>query len=182
MSNDAVTAFIGTDRIASGPAAELVETLAARGGGPHPDGLRVFSDRTGAEVDLNLSGRPAEDRPPTGFRPDGTRSRGPGRPKLGVKAREVTLLPRHWDWLACQRGGASAHLRRLVEEAMRADAPPASAGRDAAYAFLTAIAGDFPGYEAAIRALYAEGGKGFAASMKTWPDDVRDHACKLAGL
>lgn len=182
MTTDTLTAFHGTERIASGPSDGLVQTLAARFEGPHPDGLRVFSDRTGAEVDLNLSGRPAETRPPTGFRPDGSRSRGPGRPKLGVKAREVTLLPRHWDWLASQRGGASAHLRRLVEDAMRTDAPPAPAGRDAAYAFLTAIAGDFPGYEAAIRALYAEGGKGFAASMAGWPADVRDHARTLSGL
>lgn len=182
MTADHLTAFIGTDRIASGPSDDLAETLAARGGGPHPDGLRVFSDRTGAEVDLNLSGRPAEDRAPHGFRPDGTRSRGPGRPKLGVKAREVTLLPRHWEWLARQRGGASASLRRLVEEAMRTDETPTAAGRDAAYAFLTAIAGDLAGYETAIRALYAEGGRDFAAALQDWPADVRDHARRLAGL
>lgn len=180
------TAFIGPRRVAQGPAESLAATLAARGDGAHPEGLLVFSDRTGAQVDLNLSGRPAEARDPKGFRPDGTPRRGPGRPKLGVKAREVTLLPRHWDWLAGQRGGASAALRRLVEAEMRRSPAPdpatAPAGRDAAYAFLTAIAGDLPGYEAAIRALYSDGGKGFAAAMAGWPEDIRDHARTLAGL
>ncbi|MCB1350168.1 MAG: DUF2239 family protein [Paracoccaceae bacterium] len=179
---DTYTAFIGPTRLASGPKDSLIATLAARGGGAHPDGLLVFSDRTGAQVDLNLSGRTAEARPTGGFRPDGAPQRGRGRPKLGVKAREVTLLPRHWDWLATQRGGASAALRRLVEAEMRTTPPPAAAGRDAAYAFLTAIAGNLPGYEAAIRALYAEGGRDFAAAMAGWPEDIRAHALHLAGL
>ena len=184
MKTETYTAFIGSDRVAQGPEASLAPTLTALGHGAHPAGLLVFCDRTGAQVDLNLSGRAPETRPPNGFRPDGTPQRGPGRPKLGVKAREVTLLPRHWDWLATQRGGASAALRRLVDAEMRA-APPvpaAAAGRDAAYAFLTAIAGDLPGYEAVIRALYAEGGKKFAAAMAVWPDDIRAHARALAGL
>lgn len=182
MNIDTYTAFIGTARVAQGPADALTATLTTLGHGAHPEGLLVFSDRTGAQVDLNLSGRTAEDRPPKGFRPDGTPQRGPGRPKLGVKAREVTLLPRHWDWLARQRGGASGTLRRLVEAAMRETSPAPVAGRDAAYAFLTAIAGDWPGYETAIRALYAEGGKGFAAAIAVWPDDIRAYARALAGL
>ena len=183
---DSYTAFIGHRRVAQGPADTLAATLAARGEGAHPEGLLVFSDRTGAQVDLNLSGRAPEHRPPRGFRPDGTPQRGPGRPKLGVKAREVTLLPRHWDWLAKQRGGASAALRRLVEAEMRRTPEPdratAPAGRDAAYAFLSAIAGNLPGYEEAIRALYGDGGKGFAAAIAGWPEDIRDHARGLAGL
>lgn len=182
MGTETYTAFIHTTRVAQGSKDTLATALAALGGGAHPEGLLVFSDRTGAQVDLNLSGRAPEDRPPKGFRPDGTPQRGPGRPKLGVKAREVTLLPRHWDWLAKQRGGASAALRRLVEDAMRDAAPAGAAGRDAAYAFLTAIAGDLPGYEAAIRALYAEGGKDFATAIANWPDDIRTHARDLAGL
>ncbi len=180
MNTDSHTAFIGTARVARGPKETLATTLAAMGHGAHPEGLLVFSDRTGAQTDLNLSGRPAEDRAPRGFRPGGARR--PGRPKLGVTAREVTLLPRHWDWLATQRGGASAALRRLVEEALRADAPAPVAGRDAAYAFLTAIAGDLPGYEDAIRALYADGGARFAAAIAAWPDDIGAHARELAGL
>lgn len=182
METETYTAFIGPDRVAQGPEAAVAVTLTALGQGAHPAGLLVFSDRTGAQVDLNLSGRAPENRPPKGFRPGGARR--PGRPKLGVKSREVTLLPRHWDWLATQRGGASAALRRLVEAEIRA-APPApttAAGRDAAYAFLTAIAGDLPGFEAAIRALYAEGGRDFATAMASWPEDIRTHARALAGL
>lgn len=178
--SETFTAFIGHARVAHGPGDRITAALAARGEGPHPEGLLVFSDRTGAQVDLNLSGRTPEDRPPKGFRPDGLPRRGPGRPKLGVKSREVTLLPRHWDWLAGQRGGASATLRRLVETAMRE--APSVAGRDAAYAFLTAIAGDLPGYEEAIRALYAQGGRDFVATTAGWPDDIRNHARTLAGL
>lgn len=182
MNPETYTAFIRTTRVAQGSQDSVAAALTALDLGAHPEGLLVFSDRTGAQIDLNLSGRPAEDRPPKGFRPGGGPRRGPGRPKLGVKAREVTLLPRHWDWLAQQRGGASAALRRLVEDAMRQATPPATAGRDAAYAFLTAIAGDLPGYETAIRALYAEGGKAFATAMAGWPDDIRAHARALAGL
>ena len=175
------TAFIGTARVAQGPVEPLTAALIAFGHGPHPSGLLVFNDRTGAETDLNLSGRAPDDRPPQGFRPDGTARRGPGRPRLGVKAREVILLPRHWDWLAKERGGASATLRRLVEAAMRdADANTAP-GPDAAFSFLTAIAGDLPGYEAAIRALYADGGAGFAGAIAGWPEDIRAYALRLAG-
>lgn len=180
MSRETYTAFIGTRRIASGPEAELAAALAALGKGPHPQGLLVFSDRSGRQVDLNLSGRPPEDRPAKGFRPGGARR--PGRPKLGVTAREVTLLPRHWDWLAGQRGGASAALRRLVEEAIRAAPPEAPGGRDAAFAFITAIAGDRPGYEDAIRWLYAGDRDGFSGAMRHWPEDIRAHALLLAEM
>jgi len=177
MSTPRLTAFIGPTRVAAGTAEELIAALAPLGA--HPEGLLVFSDRTGQPTDLNLSGTCAPERAPQGFRPDGSRSR--GRPKLGVKAREVTLLPRHWAWLAGQRGGASASLRRLVEAAMGAEAPkPGSA--DAAYAFLTAIAGDLPGYEAVIRALFAGDGDGATAGMADWPGDIRAYAADLAGL
>lgn len=165
MSDETFTAFIGPERVAQGPREVLQRTLADRG--PHPEGLAVFSDQTGRETDLDLSGRPAP--APR------------GRPKLGVKAREVTLLPRHWDWLRSQRGGASAALRRLVEAAMAED-DPSGPNPDAAYRFLTAIAGDRPGYEAALRALYASDRDGFTAAMTGWPDDIRTHALTLARL
>ncbi len=86
-------------------------------------------------------------------RPRGTTNqpaepRGRGRPKLGVVAREVTLLPRHWDWLNAQPGGASVALRKLVEQARRAngDADRARAAREAAYHFMSAMAGDLPAF------------------------------------
>ena len=107
---------------------------------------------------------------------------GPGRPRLGVVAREVTLLPRHWDWLNDQPGGASAALRRLVDQARKANA-----GRDrirraqeATYRFMSAMAGDEPGFEEATRALFAGRPAVFDALTDAWPPDVRDHSRKLA--
>jgi hypothetical protein len=99
-----------------------------------------------------------------------------------VVAREVTLLPRHWEWLAAQPGGASVALRTRVEEARRggADADRRRAARDAAYRFVSAVAGDLPGFEEAARALFADDREGFGARVAAWPEDVRDHALALA--
>ncbi|HDR9526974.1 TPA: DUF2239 family protein, partial [Burkholderia stabilis] len=105
-----------------------------------------------------------------------------GRPKLGVVSREVTLLPRHWEWLATQPGGASVALRKLVEDARRTHAA-ADRHRDAqtrAYHFMSAMAGDLPGFEEAARALYANDPARLAELVSGWPDDVRDHALALA--
>ncbi|RKP59042.1 DUF2239 family protein [Pararobbsia silviterrae] len=114
----------------------------------------------------------------------GAEPRGRGRPKLGVVAREVTLLPRHWAWLAAQPGGASVALRKLVEEARRArEADDARrAAKDRAYHFMSAIAGDLPGFEEAIRALYADDRARMDALIVDWPDDIRDHARALADV
>lgn len=108
--------------------------------------------------------------------------RGRGRPKLGVVAREVTLLPRHWAWLAEQPGGASVALRKLVEAASRAGADKDRRCRDAerAYHFMQTIAGDLPGFEEAIRVLFAHDRTGLEAVLHSWPRDVRDHALRLA--
>jgi hypothetical protein len=99
-----------------------------------------------------------------------------------VQAREVTLLPRHWDWLASQPGGASVTLRRLVDAARKAQQEKASprAAMDAAYHFLTVMAGDRPGYEDAMRALYAKDKAGFEQASADWPRAVRDHGAALA--
>ncbi|WP_414684760.1 DUF2239 family protein [Methylosinus sp.] len=109
-------------------------------------------------------------------------ARGRGRPKLGVVAREITLLPRHWDWLAAQPGGASAALRRLVETARREGGADGRqrAAREAAYRFLSAVAGDLPGYEEALRALFSGDAARFEAQMTEWPKDVRAYALRLA--
>jgi len=108
--------------------------------------------------------------------------RGPGRPKLGVVAREVTLLPRHWEWLASQPGGASVALRKLVEQARVANKGKDKLrhAQEAAYRFLSAMAGNEPGFEEATRALFAGKRKRFARSVEEWPADIRDHAKKLA--
>ena len=109
-------------------------------------------------------------------------SRGPGRPKLGVVAREITLLPRHWDWLAQQRGGASVAIRKLVEEARRAgeDKDRVRQAQEAAYRFMSVMAGNKPHYEDAIRALFADDPARFEKLIAEWPADVRDHAARLA--
>jgi hypothetical protein len=147
-------AFSGFDQIASGTLAEVFAASQAR------NGALIFDLETGRVVDV-------DPRFPPGSAPR------PGRPKLGVVAREVTLLPRHWDWLASQPGGASVALRKLVEEASRDPKARRRAARDAAYRFATALVGDAPGYEEAIRALYAGQGEEFAAHIENWPADVR---------
>jgi hypothetical protein len=105
-----------------------------------------------------------------------------GRPKLGVVAREVTLLPRHWEWLNGQPGGASVALRKLVEHARRANdgIDRIRRAREAAYRFLSAMAGNEPGFEEAARALFARNRERFDEHTELWPGDVRDHARKLA--
>lgn len=162
------TAFANDLWLASGTRGHIIETLRALDTLPRASDLLVFDDETGAQIDFDL-------RETTG-EPE---ARGRGRPKLGVTAREVTLLPRHWDWLARQRGGASAVLRRLIEEAMMAGRP-AGAGRDAAYRFLSAIAGNRENFEDAIRAVYADDRARFEALSSTWPVAVRVHAIGLA--
>jgi hypothetical protein len=108
------------------------------------------------------------------------RPRGRGRPRLGVVAREVTLLPRHWEWLNAQPGGASVALRKLVEAGMRDRGAQERAMREAAYRFMSALAGDMPGFEEATRALFAGDAPGMAERMAPWPADIREHALRLA--
>jgi hypothetical protein len=108
--------------------------------------------------------------------------RGPGRPKLGVVSREITLLPRHWDWLNSQPGGASVALRKLVEEARKVNRGKDKVrhSQEVAYRFMSAMAGDFPGFEEATRALFAGDSERFNSMVASWPIDIRDHARKLA--
>jgi hypothetical protein len=170
---ESVTAFF-QDRIIARGAPEAV-THAIESGWPSDQGaVQVFDDRTGRIVDLDLwdAGKTAPQPPP----------RRRGRPKLGVAAREVTLLPSQWEWLGRQPGGASATLRRLVEAARKA-APDVRAARDSVYHFLTTMAGDRPGYEEALRALYRGEADRFRTLIAGWPDDVRNYAEEmLAGV
>jgi hypothetical protein len=182
---DTVIAFAGDRRLAVGALVDVAvsATEALDAGDTAP--LLVFDAVTSRPVELDIRGIEAEIRARHAQRPALTEDRpGPrrGRPKLGVIAREVTLLPRHWDWLAAQRGGASATLRRLVEDAHRAD-PGAEARRqdqEALNRFITAMAGDAPGYEEATRALFAGDAARFDAETQAWPADVRAHALTLA--
>lgn len=160
--NTRVTAFLAGQQIAAGERDEVARTI-----GPQlsdQDGaILVFEDGTGRITDLdyqNVAPRPA------------------GRPRLGVQAREVTLLPRHWDWLAQQSGGASAALRRLVDEA-RGKGRSDRERRDAAYRFMQAACGDMPGYEEALRALYGGRAEEFGGIIAAWPDDIARYINRL---
>ncbi|MBP2297565.1 DUF2239 family protein [Azospirillum picis] len=172
------TAFRGDRRLAAGAAPAVARAVRAAletdADGPP---VLVFEDGTGRAVDFDLSGSEADlDRryaaPP----------RGPGRPRLGVVAREVTLLPRHWDWLNAQPGGASVALRKLVDEARRdgEEKDRVRRAQEAAYRVMSALAGDRPNYEEAVRALYAADGGRFRDLTRDWPADVRDYAATLA--
>jgi hypothetical protein len=172
-----LTAFVGFERIATGPRAALVAQLRAR---TDAQPVVVFDDATGERLDLDL--REDVSTASEGPAADEQAARGVGRPKLGVVAREVTLLPRHWDWLSRQPGGAAAALRRLIDEARRvhADRDAQRASREAAYRFMSAIAGDLPGFEEAARALFAGEGTRFAEFVSAWPEDVRAYLQRLA--
>lgn len=137
---------------------------------------------TSAQVLQRMTASPVNDSPAGVSAQPSPETRRPGRPKLGVEAHEVTLLPRHWEWLANQPGGASVALRKLVEQARQANQSPLLRRRaqEAAYRFLSAMAGNEIGFEEAIRALFAGEQKRFNIIVEPWPKDVRDYAKKLA--
>ncbi len=112
-------------------------------------------------------------------REDPARRPGPGRPRLGVVSREVSLLPRHWEWLAARPGGASAAIRELVDQARRSPRHRARAAKDAAYKFLAVVGGDLPRFEEVSRALYADRFDEAAEGLGSWPEDLRRHASAL---
>lgn len=180
------TAFSGTLRIASGELRH-VAMKAKQAFDAHPErALRVFDDADGSRIELPLELAPAEllqwlSQPQLG---DGgpKQRRRPGRPRLGVVAREITLLPEHWDWLSAQPGGASVALRRLLDEARKvnADADRRRAAQESAYRFLQAMAAAGLPFEDTVRALFAGDGNQFQALLARWPDDVREHAEWLA--
>ncbi|HSY22018.1 MAG TPA: DUF2239 family protein [Polyangiaceae bacterium] len=170
------TAFAGNKRITAGSLGKMLAETKPR----VDDGTSVliFVDQTGQQIDFDFRGTleevlaryaPAVPRP------------GPGRPKLGVVSREVSLLPRHWEWLETQPQGASASIRRLVEAAMKHEPnkQEARARRDAAGKFMWGIAGNLPGFEEASRALYAKDDPALEALTAEWPADVRDHLLAL---
>ena len=179
-------AFEGDRAIASGNLRDVVSAAKKTLDRHKEASILIFDGMTGGPIDIDFRGTieavlarlpktpiapAADDTAP--FAP-----RGPGRPKLGVVAREVTLLPRHWEWLNAQRGGASVALRKLVDEARRAsgDRDRERAARDAAYRFMSAMAGDLPGFEEASRALFAGDRLRFEQHTVAWPEDIRAYA------
>lgn len=176
------TAFAGHRRLATGSIEAVARALVAAGGGHAP--AVVFDDTTGRVIDLDLRFGPAHAAADYSARTAPAEALAPGRargrPRLGVVAREVTLLPRHWDWLAAQPGGASAALRRLVEEARRnSDGEPSRLSREAAYRVMSALGGDLPGFEEASRALFAEHRARLEGVLAEWPSDVRTYVLEV---
>jgi uncharacterized protein len=179
------TAFDGYRLVTSGTYLHVAFAIRALLGQNANAPVLVFDDNTGAQIDFDLRGTDQDlsARLSGGLKPnEEAAARGPGRPKLGVAAREVTLLPRHWEWLAEQPGGASVTLRKLVEEARRAGAfkDVARTSQERAYRFMSAMAGNLPGFEEAARALFANDRQRLNELMAAWPIDVRDHAIMLA--
>jgi uncharacterized protein len=186
------TAFLGPRRLTGGPLADVALAVKKSTKPAGAATILIFDDSSGRSIDLDLRGTDEEilaRLPHSAPKPDEVASdpavsepRGRGRPRLGVVAREVTLLPRHWDWLASQPGGASVALRKLVEVARRAngDRDRHRAARDAAYHFMSAMAGNFKGFEEASRALFADDRRQFGEIIAAWPVDIRDHIVRLA--
>jgi len=178
------TAFDGHRRIASGALASVVLATkhAVDSGAVGP--VLIFDDHSSRPVEVDLRGTPAEvlARVAPNELADEPVARGPGRPKLGVVAREITLLPRHWDWLSEQPGGASATLRRLVEEARRThrERDRVRVASEAVDRFMQAMTGDLPGHEETSRAFWRGERDRFEQLTSAWPHDVREHVRRLA--
>ncbi len=194
MTDMQIVAFQGDRLIAEGDLEAVIPAIRTAEAGGSSNSVVVFDRATSELVGLDLRGTVDEaiararavaagtGRPAASGEEESEQPRGPGRPKLGVVAREVTLLPRHWDWLAVQPGGASAALRRLVDQARSANS-----GRDrvrraqeSAYRFMSSMLGDATGFEEATRALFASDRARFDANSESWPPDLRAHARRLA--
>ncbi|WP_235536547.1 DUF2239 family protein [Phenylobacterium sp. Root700] len=179
---DTYTAFADQRQIAAGSLIAIAAAVktAFDAGAPR---LLVFNDATGRLLELDLRGsiddvltRLGESE---GGSPSPAKPAGRGRPKLGVTAREVTLLPSHWEWLSTQPGGASAALRRLVDQAKRAGRDHVRETQEAAYRVMVALAGDLPDFEDATRAFYAGDYDRFEGLSKSWPTDIGDYVRHL---
>ena len=171
-------AFVGVRRVAAGPLREVLAVLKQRFDQDPAELVLVFETEMGRQVDFDLRGSLAE----VLERHAAVPARGPGRPKLGVTSREVSLLPRHWSWLEEHASGISGALRRLVEHAMQSEGGPERARRRRAALsrFLSTMAGDRPHYEEACRALFAGDTERFEALVQRWPKDIREHSIEQA--
>ncbi|MCZ4272823.1 DUF2239 family protein [Maritalea porphyrae] len=179
-------AFVGHELIASGTLAEVVHEVKRHHDQNPNDMILVFDNQKSNVIELDLRGsmedvfgRMASKQP---LEEAVAPPKRPGRPKLGVVSKEVTLLPRHWEWLREQRGGASVTLRKLVGEAMHvADGDKDKrAGQQTAYKLMTAVAGDLPNYEEAIRALFAGDAEQFFAQIADWPTGLKNHLAQIS--
>ena len=172
------TAFAGARRLATGPLREVLPVLKKRFDKDRSALMLVFDVATGRQVDFDLRGSLDE----VLERAVPARPRGPGRPKLGVTSREVSLFARHWEWLERQPSGISGALRRLVERAIKTQPGQERARqiRDALSRFLSSMAGDRPNFEESCRALFAGDTERFEALIQRWPEDIREYAVQHA--
>jgi uncharacterized protein len=192
-----VVAFIGSACVASGELSVVAGLVKKAMAERHGEPVLILDATTSEPVEVDLRGteedvtsriasaavaNPSAAAVKESEVPPAGRERAAGRPRLGVVAREVTLLPRHWEWLNEQPGGASVTLRKLVEEARRTtvDEVRVRRARESCYRFMSTMGGNEPGYEEALRALYAGDEERFLALTEGWPSNVRDHACRLA--
>lgn len=187
----AIIAFEGDRCIASGELADAALKVRDHLANQNEAAILIFDQETSRPVEIDfrgsrdevaarLKGRFSSDASPAAEEA----VRGPGRPKLGVVAREITLLPRHWEWLASQPGGASVTIRKLVDDARRGslEKDQLRARQESAHRFMSALAGDKPSYEEALRALYANDGVRFRSLIANWPADVRRHVEHLTSV
>ena len=168
-----VIAFDGDRLLARGPAGEVALTVKRLLEGGADAQVLVFDDATSRPVEIDYTG---SDETVRAF----VESWGRLKEPKGPIERDVTLLPRHWAWLDAQPAGASAALRRLVENEMRSPEETARAAKEGAYRFILTMAGDREGFEAATRALFAGDSAGFDRATEGWPPDVRAYARELA--
>lgn len=176
------TAFAGDERIKSGDLAAIALAVRNAVNGGEARLIQIFDDATGRVTDIDTRGSAEDTLARLGIQPEADKPvRGRGRPKLGVVPGEVTLLPRHWDWLKSQPGGASVTLRKLIEAARHDPRAAKREAQSAAYRVMSAMAGDRPGFEEASRALFAGERQGFQDIVDTWPGDIRDYVTELAG-
>lgn len=179
------SAFEGSTRLFRGTFPEVVLKVKERLGRTENNTLLIFSDDTGKTMDFNFQGTVKDVLKRLEIyvsRQESAPASGPGRPRLGVISREISLLPRHWEWLASQPGGASATLRKLIEEARKKSSAHASVKQiqERVYRFMSVMAGNLAGYEEALRALYKADRRNFLLHLQEWPLDVRTHAMELA--
>jgi hypothetical protein len=178
-SEQTYTAFKGQTMIAAGTLGQVLPELKKRFDADKGVMMLVFDDASGRQVDFDLRGTLEQ----VMARVLPGKQMGPGRPKLGVVSREISLLPRHWEWLEQQPSGASAALRRLVDEARHREQgrQRVRLALDAAARFMSAMAGDLAGFEEAARALYAKDRTRLESLTRKWPSDVREHMLHMIG-
>lgn len=178
MNETPYTAFAGTTRLVTAPLADMLRATKGYLDGDGSQRVLIFDDSSGEQVDFDFSG----DLEEVLARVVGQeQKRSPGRPKLGVVGREISLLPRHWEWLDQQPHSASATIRRLIDAARKGSSQATDYRRrvEAADRFIWVMAGELANFEEASRSLYARAWERLRDLTREWPVDVRDHLFHL---